>query len=241
MGTKQSAPAAVTASVALIIPALNEERSIGLVLAEIPSGVFSQVIVVDNGSTDRTAAVARSHGATVVEEPRRGYGNACLRGLAHVSPETEILVFLDADGSDLPAEAPELIRPIVEGRADLVVGSRELGRREPGALNVHQRLGNRLAVKLTQLVYGFRYTDLGPFRAIRHASLKQLEMADRNYGWTIEMQVKALRKGLRVLELPVTCRRRLGGQSKVSGTFTGSLAAGFKILWTIARLGFREA
>lgn len=241
METEKNASSGETASAALIIPALNEESSIGQVLSEVPAGVFDRIIVVDNGSTDQTAAVARSHGALVVHETRRGYGNACLGGLAHVAPETEVIVFLDADGSDLPAEAPQLIRPIAEGRTDLVVGSRELGCREPGALNVHQRLGNRVAVWLTQLLYGFRYTDLGPFRAIRHSSLKQLQMADRNYGWTIEMQVKALRKGLRVLEVPVTCRRRLGGDSKVSGTFTGSVAAGFKILWTIARWGFREA
>jgi glycosyltransferase involved in cell wall biosynthesis len=226
---------------ALIIPALNEERSIGQVLTEIPPDVFGQVIVVDNGSTDQTAALARSLGALVIEEPRRGYGSACLRGLDYLDPETEIVVFLDADGSDFPAEAPRLIRPISEGQADLVVGSRELGTREPGALTIHQRMGNRLAVVLTQAIYGFRYTDLGPFRAIRLSSLKQLDMADRNYGWTIEMQIKALRKGFRVLEVPVTCRRRLGGESKVSGTFAGSVAAGVKILWTIARWGFREA
>lgn len=236
-----NAPSQGTVTAALIIPALNEERSIGHVLSEIPRGIFGQVLVVDNGSTDRTAAVARSHGATVVVEPRRGYGNACLRGMTELGPETEVVVFLDADGSDLPSEAPQLIRPIAEGRADLVVGSRELGRREPGALSAHQRMGNRLAVRLTQALYGFRYTDLGPFRAIRHSSLKQLGMADRNYGWTIEMQVKAVRKGLRIIEVPVTCRRRLGGASKVSGTIAGSLAAGFKILWTIARGGFREA
>ena len=226
---------------ALIIPALNEESSIGQVLSEISPGVFAQVLVVDNGSTDQTAAVARSQGVRVIEEPRRGYGSACLRGMEYLDPDIEIVVFLDADGSDLPAEAPQLILPIAEDRADLVVGSRELGRREPGALTLHQRLGNRLAVRLTHAIYGFRYTDLGPFRAIRRSSLRQLAMADRNYGWTIEMQIKALRKGLRILEAPVTCRRRLGGTSKVSGTFAGSVAAGFKILWTIARWGFREA
>ena len=237
----RNGPSKGTVSAALIIPALNEERSIGQVLSEIPPGTFGQVLVVDNGSTDRTAAVARSHGAVVVEERRRGYGNACLRGMAELNPETEVVVFLDADGSDLPSEAPLLIHPIAAGRADLVVGSRELGRREAGALNVHQRMGNRLAVWLTRALYGFRYTDLGPFRAIRYSSLKQLAMADRNYGWTIEMQIKALRKGLRVIEVPVTCRRRLGGASKVSGTLTGSLAAGLKILWTIARQGFGAA
>ncbi len=226
---------------ALIIPALNEEDSIPRVLAEVPAGLFGQVLVVDNGSNDRTAALAAAQGAQVLHEPRRGYGSACLRGIAHLDPATEVVVFLDADGSDAPAEAGRLIEPIAAGRADFVVGSRELGQREEGALTPHQRSGNRLAVWLIRLLYGFRYTDLGPFRAIRFSSLGQLGMADHNYGWTIEMQMKALQKGLRVIEAPVTCRRRFGGTSKVSGTVAGSLAAGFKILWTIARLGFRAA
>jgi glycosyltransferase involved in cell wall biosynthesis len=225
----------------LIIPALNEQDSIGQVLAEVPEGVFDRVLVVDNGSSDQTAARAAAHGALVLHEPRRGYGSACLRGIAHLDAATEVVVFLDADGSDSPAEAPQLLQPIAQGRADLVVGSRELGRPQPGALCRHQRWGNRFAVSLIEARYGFRYTDLGPFRAIRLASLQKLEMADANYGWTIEMQIKALRKGLRVIEVPVTCRRRLGGASKVSGTLTGSLAAGLKILWTIARQGFGAA
>jgi glycosyltransferase involved in cell wall biosynthesis len=227
--------------VALIIPALNEEGSIGRVLDEVPAGVFDQVLVVDNGSTDATAAVAAAHGALVLREPRRGYGSACLRGIAHLGSGTEVAVFLDADGSGLPGEAPRLIEPIADGRADLVLGSRETGRREAGALHLHQRWGNLLAVWLIGALYGFRYTDLGPFRAIRVSSLQQLEMADRTYGWTIEMQIKALQRGLQVIEAPVTCRRRLEGISKVSGTLAGSIAAGFKILWTIARLGFRPA
>ena len=226
---------------ALIIPALNEAGSIGLVLGEVPPGIFAQLVVVDNGSTDDTGAVAAAHGAMVLKEPRRGYGSACLRGLAHLAPGTEVVVFLDADGSDSPAEAPKLIEPIAQGRADLVVGSRELGAREPRALTPHQRWGNRLAVSLIRALYGFRYTDLGPFRAIRLSSLERLRMADHNYGWTIEMQIKALQKGLRVLEIPVSCRRRRAGNSKVSGTFAGSIGAGFKILWTIARLGSRAA
>jgi glycosyltransferase involved in cell wall biosynthesis len=226
---------------ALIIPALNEQDSIQQVLGEVPAGMFDQILVVDNGSNDQTAALAAARGAIVLHEPRRGYGSACLRGIGHLDPATEVVVFLDADGSDLPPEAWRLIEPILKGQADFVVGSRELGRREPGALSLHQRLGNRLAVWLIRVRYGFRYTDLGPFRAIRLASLKQLGMADHNYGWTIEMQIKALQKGLRVLEMPVTNRRRLAGASKVSGTLTGSVAAGFKILWTIARLGFGAA
>jgi glycosyltransferase involved in cell wall biosynthesis len=226
---------------ALIIPALNEEHTIGQVLAEIPAGVFAQVLVVDNGSTDQTAALATANGAQVLREPRRGYGSACLRGIAHLDPTIEVVVFLDADGSDAPAEAARLIEPIQQGHADLVLGSRELGQRQAGALTPHQRAGNRLAVWLIQALYGFRYTDLGPFRAIRLSKLRALAMADHNYGWTIEMQIKALQKGLQVIEIPVTCRRRLGGDSKVSGTLAGSVAAGVKILWTIARLGFRPA
>jgi glycosyltransferase involved in cell wall biosynthesis len=226
---------------ALIIPALNEEDSIGHVLVEIPAGVFDQVLVVDNGSRDKTAALAAAHGALVLHEPRRGYGSACLRGIAYIDATTEVVVFLDADGSDRPAEATRLIEPIASGLADFVVGSRELGRRETGALALHQRWGNRLAIWLIQALYGFRYTDLGPFRAIRYSSLQRLGMADHNYGWTIEMQIKAVQRGLRILEMPVTSRRRLGGTSKVSGTLRGSVAAGFKILWTIARLGFGAA
>ena len=172
---------------ALIIPALNEEHNIRQVLAEIPPGVFDQVLVVDNGSTDQTAPQAAAQGAEVLHEPRRGYGSACLRGIAHLSPATEIVVFLDADGSDAPAEAPRLIEPIEQGQADFVVGSRELGQREAGALTAHQRAGNRLAVWLIRALYGFRYTDLGPFRAIRLSSLQtardgrpQLRLDDRN-------------------------------------------------------------
>jgi glycosyltransferase involved in cell wall biosynthesis len=226
---------------ALIIPALNEEKSIGRVLGEIPAGLYAVVIVVDNGSTDRTAGEAAARGARVVSDPRRGYGNACLRGLAEVPSGTEVIVFMDADGSDVPGEAARLLAPIRERRADLVIGSRELGDRESGALTPHQRWGNRLATSLIAWLYGYRYTDLGPFRAIRKSSLDQLRMRDRNYGWTIEMQIKALRRGLAVLEVPVSCRRRRQGKSKVSGNPWGSLAAGLKILWTIARLSLIRA
>ncbi len=223
------------ARVALIIPALNEERSIGRVLAELPAGLYSQVFVVDNGSTDRTAAMARAGGATVLAEPRRGYGSACLRAIGALDPSTDVVVFMDADASDAPAESEGLIRPIVEGEADLVIGSRTLGRSEAGSLTPHQRFGNRLATWLIRLLYGHRYTDLGPFRAIRAASLRSLDMRDPGYGWTIEMQIKALQRGLRVREVPVSYRRRIG-VSKISGNLRASLAAGVKILWTIARL-----
>ena len=221
---------------ALIIPALNEEQSIGLVLDEIPAGLYSTVFVVDNGSGDRTSEVAEAHGAQVLAEPRRGYGNACLRAMAALSPQTDIVVFMDGDGSDVAAEARGLIDPIARGEADFVVGSRELGQAEPGALSPHQRFGNRLITSLIRLFHGYRYTDLGPFRAIRASSLASLGMQDPNYGWTAEMQIKAVKKGLRVVEVPVSYRRRLQGASKVSGSIRGSIGAGIKILWTVAKL-----
>ena len=221
--------------VALIMPALNEEGALRGVLTGLPPGLFAEVIVVDNGSTDHTAQVATEAGATVVREPRRGYGSACLAGIAALSPEVETVVFMDADGSDAPAEARALIEPIESGEADLVIGSRVLGHAEDGALSPHQRLGNRLTVALVKLLYGRRYTDLGPFRAIRRSALDRLGMLDRDFGWTIEMQIKALQRGLRVVERPVSYRRRRAGSSKVSGTLWGSVAAGAKILWTVAR------
>lgn len=223
--------------VALIIPALNEEPALGKVLDAVPRELFARVIVADNGSTDRTAAIAREHGAEVVSEPRRGYGRACLAGLATLDETTEIVVFMDADGSDLPEEARELLWPIAAGEADLVIGSRALGRAEPGSLRRAQRWGNRLVVALIAVLYGHRYTDLGPFRAIRRASLEKLAMRDTDFGWTVEMQVKALRHGLRVREIPVSYRRR-SGRSKISGTVAGTLRAGTKILWTLFRLRF---
>ena len=221
---------------ALIIPALNEEQSIGRVLDEIPAGLYSMVFVVDNGSIDRTAEVAEAHGARVLVEPRRGYGNACLRAMAELSPRTHIVIFMDGDGSDVAAEARRLIDPIARGEADFVLGSRELGDAEPGALSPHQRFGNRVATSLIRLLHGYRYTDLGPFRAIRASSLASLGMQDPNYGWTAEMQIKAVKKGLRVVEVPVSYRRRLQGASKVSGSIRGSIGAGIKILWTVAKL-----
>ena len=225
------------ARVALLIPALNEEASIGHVLSNLPEGVFSQIVVVDNGSTDRTAEVARALGATVVREPRRGYGRACLAGLAALEANTDTVVFMDADSSDVPEEAGRLLEPIVSGSADLVIGSRVLGQAEPGALAPHQRFGNRLATSLVAWLYGFRYTDLGPFRAIRADRLRQLGMRDCDFGWTVEMQVRALRCGLRVVEVPVSYRRRIG-TSKISGNLRASLAAGWKIIATILRLRF---
>ncbi len=217
------------------MPALNEEQALAQVLDALPRGLFARVIVVDNGSTDATAAVARAHGGEAVLERRRGYGQACLAGLAALGRDPDIVVFMDADGSDLPAEAENLLEPIRRGEADLVIGSRTLGGAAPGSLTAPQRWGNRLSVGLIRLLFGHRYTDLGPFRAIRRQSLESLAMQDTNFGWTVEMQVKALQRGLRVQEVPVSYRRRIG-QSKISGTASGVLRAGSKIIWTILKL-----
>lgn len=223
--------------IAVVIPALNEEHAIGSVLADIPRWV-NQVIVADNGSTDRTAAVAKQHGATVVYEPQRGYGAACLTGVAALD-RPDIVVFLDGDFSDHPQEMGRLIAPIVRDEVDLVIGSRVLGHSETGALTLQQRFGNSLACWLIRLLYGVQHTDLGPFRAIRYASLRLLAMDDRDYGWTVQMQVRAARLGFRVAEVPVSYRRRIG-KSKISGTIRGVIGAGIKILSTIFREGLRR-
>ncbi|HJL17825.1 MAG TPA: glycosyltransferase family 2 protein [Sandaracinaceae bacterium LLY-WYZ-13_1] len=219
----------------VVIPALDEERALPHVLAEIPRPPVRRVVVADNGSRDRTAEVARAGGAEVVREPRRGYGAACLRALSHLAADPpEVVVFLDGDHSDHPDELPALLAPIVDGRADLVIGSRTLGRAERGALTPQQRVGNAIACAALRVVYRARYTDLGPFRAIRWDSLEGLGMRDLDYGWTVEMQVKAARRRVRHVEVPVRYRRRIGA-SKVSGTLRGTLGASRKILWTLAR------
>lgn len=214
----------------MVIPALDEEDAIGLVLAEIPD-VVSDVVVVDNGSSDRTADVARAAGARVLREPRRGYGQACLAGIA-ATEGADIVVFLDADHSDYPAQLVDLLAPLLAGDADLVIGSRTLGHRAKGAHPWHAVLGTRLCVGLMNLLIGTRATDLGPFRAITAEALRRLQMRDPDFGWTVEMQVKAARCGLRVREVPVDYRPRIG-RSKVSGTLSGSVQAGAKILRTI--------
>lgn len=229
----------MTLSVSVIIPALDEEEAIVRVLGDLPKpgqvqdGVVFDIVVVDNGCTDRTSVRAEQMGARVIHEPRRGYGQACLAGLAAVD-SPDIILFLDGDYSDYPEEAAAVIAPIRQQRADLVIGSRVLGERESGALLPQARAGNVLATTLIRLLYGVRYTDLGPFRAIRYSSLQQLQMSDRDYGWTVEMQVKAARQGLRIAEVPVRYRKRIG-QSKISGTLIGTVRAGHKILWTIFR------
>jgi glycosyltransferase involved in cell wall biosynthesis len=222
-----------TVHVSVLIPALNEEEAIGLVLDEIPRELGADLCVVDNGSTDGTAAVAAAHGARVIRAAQRGYGAACRAGLAGC-PEAELVVFLDGDHSDYPEEMPRLLAPLLAGEADLVIGSRVRGRPARGALTPQQIWGNRLACLLVRLLTGQRYSDLGPFRAVRRTALERLRMQDADYGWTAEMQVKAARAGLRVVEIPVRYRPRLG-RSKISGTWRGSLAAGSKIIRVILR------
>jgi len=222
-------------TVAVIIPALNEQQALPLVLQAIPRLVVHRVIVADNGSTDRTAEVARQNGAEVVHEPERGYGAACLKALAHLASDPpDIVVFLDGDYSDHPGELLSLIDPIRAGDADMVIGSRARGRRDQGALSVQQQVGNAIACRALRLLYGVRYTDLGPFRAIRWDALEALGMQDRNYGWTVEMQIKAAQRGIAYREVPVSYRQRIG-VSKVSGTIRGSVSAGAKILWLLGR------
>jgi glycosyltransferase involved in cell wall biosynthesis len=221
--------------VAVILPALDEEAAIGGTLAELAGLGIEQILVVDNGSTDRTVDVSRAHGAEVVSEPRRGYGRACLAGMAALRDNISTVVFLDADGSDNPSDLPRLLEPIERGEAEMVLGSRVKGEREAGALTPQQRLGNALATGLLRLLLRARYTDLGPFRAIRRDALARLEMRDTGYGWTIEMQIKAHKKGLRVVEIPVNYRRRRSGTSKISGHPLSAVRAGGKILWTIFR------
>lgn len=242
---------------AVIIPARNEAASIGLVLKDLPN--VGRVIVVDNGSTDTTAVIASISGAQVVHEPTPGYGRACRSGLAalrrwvRVSKRGELaadsatevaasntiryVVFLDADYSDHPELLPQLVEPIHNNDADFVLGSRLLGKRDPGAMPLQSVLGNKLACFLMRVIWGSQYTDLGPFRAIRYDCLRSLQMKDTNFGWTVEMQIKASQHGLRIMEIPVPYRRRIG-TSKISGTISGTIKAGYKILYTIGKYAY---
>ncbi len=223
----------------VIIPAFNEEPAIELVLGDIPRDRLEEIIVVDNASTDRTAERARALGATVVRERRRGYGYACLAGIAYAARlQPDAVVFLDADYSDHPEEIPLLLDKLEQGY-DLVIGSRVLGEAEPGALLPQARWGNRLAVFLIQRLFGYRYTDLGPFRAVRWSALAALNMRDTTFGWTVEMQVKAVKLGFRVTEVPVRYRARVG-VSKITGTVSGTIKAGYKILYTIFKYGLER-
>ncbi len=223
--------------ISVIIPALNEEESIGQVLNDIPGEIVEEVIVVDNGSSDNTVTVANSLGASVVPEPLKGYGAACLRGISMLKQGTDIVVFLDADYSDYPQDLHTVVKPIINDNAEMVIGSRMSGAREKGALLPQAIFGNKLATFLIRLFWGFKYTDLGPFRAIKYRDLLALNMIDKNFGWTVEMQIKALKKGLRVVEVPVRYRKRIG-KSKITGTFSGTVRAGVKIIYTIFKYGF---
>ena len=227
--------------ISVIIPALNEEATIAQVVAAVPRAVAREVIVVDNGSDDETADRARRAGARVVSEPRRGYGRACRSGVQAVDTACELIVFLDGDGSDSPEPMERLVRPIVDGHADFVIGSRMRGTREPGSMNAAQVLAGRAAGMLIRTLYGVRYTDMCPFRAIRRDALARLGMRDETYGWNLEMQIRAARAGLRILEIPVDHRRRAGGTSKVSGTVRGTLRAGGRMVATFARVALERS
>lgn len=227
----------MTSRIAVIIPALNEAPSLETLLPMLRAMKLAQLIVADNGSTDETADIARRHGCTVVREPRRGYGAACAAGVAALHDDCDIVVFLDADLADDPTYMPELVGPIAAGRADLVIGTRDAALRERGSMTAAQCFGNWLATRLIRLGWGYRYRDLGPFRAIRRSCLDAIDMRDRAFGWTVEMQVRALQMGLRIEQVPVPYRRRTG-VSKISGTLRGVVLAGYYILTTIARLRF---
>lgn len=224
--------------ITVIIPAFNEERSIGKVVNDIPRDIVDHVIVVNNNSNDATVEVAQTAGAIVLDEPRRGYGWACLKGIEKsIELKTEIVVFMDGDYSDFPEEITKVIAPILESNHDMVIGSRVLGKREKGSLTPQQVFGNWLATKLIRLFYRARFTDLGPFRAIKSKSLERLKMSDKTYGWTIEMQIKASKQKMKFCEVPVNYRKRIG-VSKVSGTIKGTIFAGIKIIFAVFKYRF---
>lgn len=230
---RRDLPSPENISIDVVIPALNEEESLPRVLAEIPDAWVRRVIVVDNGSSDQTASVARAAGATVVTQPQRGYGAACLAGLDFIAGDPpDIVVFMDGDYSDHPAELSRVVEPILLGDAELVIGSRTIGDRQRGALLPQAVYGNKLACGLVELLYDYHFTDLGPFRAITWDALRRIDMRDEDFGWTVEMQVKAARLRIPTVEVPVSYRKRIG-VSKVTGTIKGSVLAGTKILYTI--------
>jgi glycosyltransferase involved in cell wall biosynthesis len=228
---------AVSGWVTVIIPALNEEEPIaGVVRAVAAQDIAHEIIVVDNGSNDDTARRARDAGARIVAEPRRGYGRACMAGVRSLSAQCDVVVFLDGDGSDCPEFLRQLVDPVMAGIHDFVIGSRTRGKREPGSMNFQQIFSGRIAGLIMRFLYGVRYTDMCPFRAIRREALEELGMREQTYGWNLEMQMRAARAGLRILEVPVDHRCRSGGQSKVSGTLRGTFVAGARIVITFLRV-----
>ena len=228
--------------VCLVIPALNEEAAIASVIQSVPRDIVDQIFVVDNGSTDATAAEARRAGATVVCVPVRGYGRACRAGvIAALKAGATIVAFIDGDGSDCPEFMPQIVGPILEGEYDFVIGSRVRGQREPGSMNPQQLLAGFLTGWLIRLLYGVRYTDMSPFRAIRAELLPELDLREETYGWNLEMQMLVAYRKLRILEISVDHRVRRGGESKVSGTFRGTVVAGYRILLTFARVALAGA
>ena len=232
---------AVWGWVTVIIPTLNEEEPIaGVVRAVAAQEIAHEIIVVDNGSNDDTARRACDAGARIVAEPQRGYGRACMAGVRSLSAQSDVVVFLDGDGSDCPEFLSELVDPVMAGSHDFVIGSRTRGKREPGSMNFQQIFSGRIAGLITQFLYGVRYTDMCPFRAIRRDALEQLSMKEKTYGWNLEMQMRAARAGLRILEVPVNHRCRTGGRSKVSGTLRGTFVAGARIIATLLRIAFER-
>jgi glycosyltransferase involved in cell wall biosynthesis len=226
--------------ISVIIAALNEEAAIANVISSVPKNLADEIVVVDNGSKDRTAEIATAAGARVVKEPVPGYGRAFRAGLRSVSPECEIVVFLDGDGSDCPEMMDRLVTPIMEGRSDFVIGSRTRGNREAGSMNFHQVIAGYMIGLFLQILYGVRSTDMGPFRAIRRETLDGLGLREQTYGWPLEMQMRAAQARVRTMEVPVDYRRRAGGHSKIAGTVRGSVLAATRILITLARLAIRR-
>jgi glycosyltransferase involved in cell wall biosynthesis len=226
--------------ISVIIAALNEEAAIANVINSVPKNLADEIVVVDNGSKDRTAEIATAAGARVVKEPVPGYGRAFRAGLRSVSPKCEIVVFLDGDGSDCPEMMDRLVTPIMEGKSDFVIGSRTRGNREAGSMNFHQVLAGYMIGFILRVLYGVRSTDMGPFRAIRRDTLDSLGLREETYGWPLEMQMRAARARVRTLEVPVDYRRRAGGHSKIAGTVRGSVLAATRILITLARIAIQR-
>jgi glycosyltransferase involved in cell wall biosynthesis len=226
--------------ISVIIAALNEEEAIAQVINAVPKDLADEIVVVDNGSKDRTAEIAAAAGARVVKQPIPGYGRAFRKGLDSVSPQSEIVVFLDGDGSDCPEMMNRLVAPIVEGKAEFVIGSRTRGKREAGSMNFHQVFAGYMIGAFLRILYGVHSTDMGPFRAIRRDTLEQLKLREETYGWPLEMQMRAARAHVRTIEVPVDYRRRAGGHSKIAGTVRGSVLAATRILVTFARIAIQR-